>query len=98
MVCYCMVYYVMVCYGMLCYSLHGLIHAWTVAWTIVHAIYCTSGHADLKQTGKIYVPLACDAPPDTSKHLHLVHVIYENDGISAGNVWVSTINQYCQKF
>ena len=44
------------------------------------------------QTFKSYASLSCDAPPDKSKQLRLIHVIYENDGIVAGNVWVSTIN------
>ena len=40
-----------------------------------------------------YVDLACDAPPDKSKHLLILHVIHENDGIDAGNVRVTIINQ-----
>jgi len=51
-----------------------------------------------KKTGKKYVHLACDVPPDKSKHLLLINVIYENDGSFAGNVWVPTINHLCQKF
>ena len=46
----------------------------------------------LLENKKKYASLSCDAPPDKSKQLHLIHVIYENDGIVAGNVWVSTIN------
>ena len=48
----------------------------------------TSIHADFKKPGKNYVSLACGAPPDKSKHLNLIHVLYENDRIVAGNVWV----------
>ena len=40
----------------------------------------------LKKTGKKYVHLAYDAPHDKSKHLLIIHVIYENDGIDAGDV------------
>ena len=39
------------------------------------------------------VALACDASLDKRKHLRLIHVIYENDGIGAGNFCVSTKNQ-----
>ena len=47
----------------------------------------TSGHADFLKPGQNYASLS-----DKSKQLRLIHVIYENDGIVAGNVWVSTIN------
>ena len=39
----------------------------------------------------------CDAPPDETEQLCLLHVIYENDGIDTVNVWVPTIDQLCQK-
>ena len=38
------------------------------------------------------------SPPDKSKHLSLIHVLYKNYGIIASNVWVPTINQLCKKF
>ena len=41
-----------------------------------------------KKQAKKSAFLSCDAPPDKSKQLRLIHVIYENDGIVAGNVWV----------
>ena len=40
----------------------------------------------LLKPGNSYASLYCDAPPDKSKQLRLIHVIYENDGIVAGNV------------
>ena len=56
-------------------------------------LHHTSGHADFWKAGKNYVDFACDAPPDKSKQLCLLHVIYENEGIDVGNVWVPTIDQ-----
>ena len=50
----------------------------------------TSRHADFKKPGKNDVSLACGTPPDKSKHLNLIHVLYKNDRIVAGNVWVPT--------
>ena len=55
----------------------------------------TSGLQDFYKPDTNYVNFACDASPDKSKQLCL---IYENDGIDAGNVWVPTIDQLCQKF
>ena len=48
------------------------------------SIYPTSGHEDFKNQANV-LSLACSVPPDKSKHVCLIHVIYENDGISAGN-------------
>ena len=48
--------------------------------TIFFKKYClnrTSGHADFQKPGKNYPSLSCDAPPDKSKQLRLIHVIYE---------------------
>ena len=57
------------------------------------SLYRTSRYANFSKPGNNYVSLACSAPPDKSKHLSLTNVLYENDRIVAGKLWVPTINQ-----
>ena len=56
-------------------------------------LYRTSGHADFKKTGINIADLACNAPPNKSKHFLLIYGIYKSYGIGAGKLWVATIDQ-----